>query len=132
MCESPRYLVRPPLRCFELDPSRPAGVCARPARWSAPLSLRGELAFYCDDHRPMRAAPVSLDALFRRVSITADVLFSGTSFDRARAHAEALAQLEYAVEAAGGLLNLHVCRSEVGRLELAGGPSGRAPARQGV
>lgn len=73
--------------------------------------------FFCAEHSQPGDEPVTDDVVFRLVSITLDVRLCGVSHVPGFAHAEALARLERAIEAAGGVINLHACRSQLARLE---------------
>jgi len=115
MPNEPVFLVRPIFRCCEPVENSPRRRCARPAPWSSPADTPRHITFRCDDHKRENDRPVELDALFRRVSITAEILYSGISMDQTAAIAEALATLELAVEQSGGLLNLHTTHSAIGR-----------------
>lgn len=80
-------------------------------RAGVPVSL------WCTDHRPMTAVPVAGALLLRRVSITAEVVFTGHGVNPGYDQAEAVGQLERAVQAAGGTLNLHTATSVMGRYQ---------------
>lgn len=115
MADVPRFLVRPKLRCFHRDPDLPTFVCGRDAVWKRPPSGGLPGGFFCAVHSTADDTPIDDEALFRLVHVTVDVLFAGVSFNPSVAQSEALSQLERAVEGAGGVINLHACRSEVGR-----------------
>lgn len=121
------FAVRPPLRCFEIVDLRTGARCGELAVWSRPTNGARPLGYFCSAHSFPTDEPIQDDAPFRRVGITLDVLFAGVSWDRSKAHAEAVERLEAAVQALGGVINLQTCRSQVGRI----GPVPRAGAGNG-
>ena len=68
--------------------------------------------------------------MFRRVSLTLEVLFAGVSHIPAMAQIEAVARLERAVEAAGGIVSLNAASSTVGRYEPPPPPTRQKGGRQ--
>lgn len=115
MADVPEFTVRPPLRCFGLRKDQPGVPCARPAIWQRRAVHGFEPAYFCDDCRQPTDEPIAETPVFRRVQVMCEVLFSGTSLLERTALREAVGQLERAVEAAGGVLNVHDYRSAVGR-----------------
>lgn len=114
------FSVMPPLRCcFELQ-SSPRKFCGERAQWFRPADAFGRGAFFCRKHRDETDQVLGADVLVRRVRVLADAIFAGVSMVRQDAHTEALDQLEAAIAARGGLLNLHSVTSEVGRLQRPG------------
>lgn len=112
------YMVRPPVRCFGRSRDEGSAICGKPADWQR-SSVDGELvAFFCDDCRAPGDQPVRADALFRRVAVFAEVLFTGASSERTLAHAEVIARFGDAVAAIGGVLNVHAVSSNIGRAPL--------------
>lgn len=102
-----RFVVCPPLRCCKVLGDQLHLTCgARATRETFnPLTQRNE--FRCDAHVERGHWPIAEPVIFRRVSFVAEVLFAGTSWHPGPAKLEALAQLEAAVAAAGGLLGLN-------------------------
>lgn len=74
-------------------------------------------SFYCVEHSRAGDEAIPDDAIFRLVAVTLEVRMCGTGRTPGIAHAEAIAQLERALEAAGGVINLHACRSLLARQE---------------
>ena len=72
---------------------------------------------FCTVHAPKTAVPIAGQVLLRRVSVQAEVIFTGHGITPAHDQAEAVAQLEQAIEAIGGTLNLHAATSVLGRYE---------------
>ena len=115
MPEGARFLIRPPFRCFQPLESSPGRVCGERAEWASPLDAPARRGFFCAAHAMRGDTKITNDLPFRRVSITLEVLFTGTSFEEHAATMEALSRVELAVERIGGLVNLHACHSEIGR-----------------
>lgn len=82
-----------------------------PARAGLPGPL------WCSVHAPGTAVPIAGPLLVRRVSVVAEVVFTGHGITPAYDQAEAVAQLERAIEAIGATLNLHAATSQLGRYE---------------
>jgi hypothetical protein len=114
------FTVLPPLRCcFYLNlPGR--SFCGERAVLFRPTDAFGRGAFFCRAHADATDQAIVADVLVRRVRVLADAVFAGVSMVRQDAHSEAIDQLEAAIKARGGLLNLHSVTSEVGRLQAPG------------
>lgn len=126
--DGPQFVVRPPLRCYHRLADRPGLICAELAVRFRPECNGDEGAFFCAAHARPTDTAIPDAAAFRRVSVMLEVCFSGVSLLEAVAHAEALDRLERAVAAAGGVINLHACRSVVGRLARHAQPGAAADA----
>lgn len=127
MSDLPEFVVQPPLRCYyrHRDPSR--GVCAAPATRERTAAGDETGGYFCELHARDGDAPIVAAPIIRRVGVQVEVLFAGTSLDRASAHAEAIRTLELAVEAVGGVLSLNVVTSAVGRCLPRGCPRRTRP-----
>lgn len=128
----PAFAVSPVLRCYHVDGMTPRIVCGAPARWREPGSHWFGDSFFCDRHRGPTDVPVVSDVAIRRVRITADVFLAGTNIRAPQAQAEAVACLERAVAAAGGILDVQGVLSTVGRIRPSaalGGEPGPIPSR---
>lgn len=123
------FMVRPPLRCYEITNSLTGARCGDPAVFTRPAAHGQARGFFCREHSLAGDEQIRDDAVFRRVSITVDVLFSGVSWDRSKAQSEALSRLERCVAEAGGVINLHSCHSAMGYV---GRPPGRRGANRGA
>lgn len=122
MGDVPRFVVAPTLRCQE--PLEPGGwkVCGAPA-----VALRrgvGEMpaGYFCGEHARLGDQEIPPAYLFRRVSVTIDVLFAGASMLPGQAEHEAVERLRELVASAGGVINLHAASSAVGRYEAPAPP----------
>jgi len=127
VADIPCIVARPPLRCFFLDGDRLGQVCARDAVFVRPSSAGVAPQFFCAEHSRDGDEPVTDDVVFRLVSITLEVRLCGINHVPGFAHSEALSRLELAIAAAGGVINLHACRSQLARLEPQA-PIGAQPA----
>ena len=128
----PTWRVVAPLRCAHPLGSSSHRVCETRAAWMRIPNHGAHALFFCDAHqRPGdRRIPPTFDV--RRVSVRLEVVFTGTSCYTAFAHQEAYERLARAVEAAGGLVNLHEIRSDVGHYDPDGAPARpRAAAGKG-
>jgi hypothetical protein len=97
------------------------------------MRIAGEgscVGFFCELHRQPGDVPIAPPFIFRRVAVTLEVLFAGTSSNATLAQIEAVSRLEQAVQAAGGVINLHSARSTVGRYVAPASPP-RKPAGKG-
>lgn len=66
-----------------------------------------EDATFCDGHHTIGDVPIPETLIVHRVRVQVDVLFAGVSPIAAEARTEALAVLERAVVAAGGVISVH-------------------------
>jgi hypothetical protein len=111
----PEFTVLPPLRCSMPFAGAAHVWCGDRALWmhvgESPLRTQ----FFCERHHGDRDVPILGEIVLRRVSLVVEVLFAGVTFVPGPAHAEALSQLEAAVDLAGGILNLHSASSAIGR-----------------
>jgi hypothetical protein len=62
--------------------------------------------YYCELHRPAGAIDIPREHVIRRVHFSIDVWFAGASNNLSQSHEEALARLDRAVTAAGGLFEV--------------------------
>jgi hypothetical protein len=130
MEDEARFHVRPPLRCAQMVEESGSSVCARAASWErCPVGARAAL-FYCDEHRGKDDRPIAAETRFLRVSLVVQVDFTGCHLTTAMAQGEALAQLERAVDQAGGHLSIVSASSVPGRLHAPA--ERRAPAGSGA
>lgn len=112
-----RFQFAPPIRCCRQVPDSPFGVCGELATVRRPELGISSAAFFCGEHAQPGDVPIAGELLIRRISITMDVSFTGTSPMAAMARAEALARLETALESVGARLNLHAVTDVVGRYQ---------------
>lgn len=117
MADVPRVAVRPPLMCSVTGKTSVDYVCE--SRASLMRFVPGSTLpqFFCPEHARLGDEPITDEALFRLVSVTLEIRLSGVSDNPAISHAEALGRLEYAIDAVGGVINLHACRSMLARAE---------------
>lgn len=128
------FTVRPPLRCFAPLERNPELLCGELAWWKRRGASGDRCEFFCDAHRDSSDLPITGEVIFRRVSLSVDVLFAGASWYPTVAQIEALSRLEHAVVRAGGVLNLVTVTSAVGRSSppaLPPGGRGGRPRREG-
>src|ERR671918_350946 len=118
------FVAVPTLRCHELVDHSPRAVCGVKAEWMRPGSHELPVGYFCSQHRASTDVRIPESFLFRRVSVTLDVLFAGASMAQALSQAEVVDRLERVIESAGGLINLHTVTSAVGRYSPPA-PSGR-------
>ncbi len=109
------------LRCFHREDLGDRRPCGRPARFVRFANRATTPEYFCDRHHAATDQMVTGEQLVRRVSVTACVLFCGTSFQPTLAQAEALRQFEEAVEHAGGLVSLDTVSSQIGRWRVPAG-----------
>lgn len=131
MSDVARFTVVPPLRCFYQLEDSLSDVCGALARWQRVCGDGAICAYFCDEHASPTDTPIAGAQLVRRVTVTLDVSFAGASLVPALARRDALARLEAAVRAAGGLINLHAVYDAVGRFEPPA-PRRRHASRHGV
>lgn len=120
----PAFAVSPTLRCYHVEGNSIRFVCGAPARWREPGQHWFGDSFFCDVHRKPTDVLVEADVAIRRVRITCDVFLAGTNIRAPQAQAEAVARLERAIAAAGGILDVHGVLSTVGRIRAAAAPGG--------
>lgn len=127
------FTVSTPRRCFGHDPIRPGQACGRPALWMLEPTLGNAAQFFCDAHRRSGVVPIALDAPYRRVSVTLEILVSAAELTPAAAHQEAVALLVDAVTRVGGVPSLMYLTSTIGRdarQAPAGGAADKAGGRE--
>jgi hypothetical protein len=71
--------------------------------------------FHCDEHAEATDSPVAGDFVIRRARVTCDVLLAGVDERQGAAQVEAVARLAAAVAAAGGVLDVKMVTSQIGR-----------------
>jgi len=116
--DMPTFVEVGQIRCCVRLEGRQHAVCGAVARWVVEHSGTAFPEFHCDEHRRATDRELAGLQVVRRVSVTAEILFCGTSMHDTLARAEALGQLEDAVQRAGGFLNLVDVRSQVGRFPV--------------
>lgn len=115
MADVPMFAVCPPLRCgFPVDPLNFA-FCGELAYWQRPGGEFDPVRFFCQKHRLAGDEPIPEYTMFRRITLTIDVVFAGVTLRQREAELEAFGRLQALLEAHGGLVNLHQVRSDVGR-----------------
>jgi hypothetical protein len=107
--------VTPPFRCFG-RPELPENlVCGARASWMRP-AVNGAIAqFFCDRCKGKNDVAIASDVLFRRLTVSLDVMFAAVDLVPGAARAEAVARLELLVQQAGGVICLHGITEQVGR-----------------
>lgn len=115
MPDAPKFLVVPPLRCGAPREDSPRSFCGERAVYERPDPDFTPVRFYCGKHHQDGDTPIAADVLFRRLTLTLDVLFAGVTLTDELARAEAYDRLAHAVEDLGGVISLHRITSEVGR-----------------
>jgi hypothetical protein len=120
----PAFSVKPPARCMtEVEPSAHqkcgelATVIRRGGKWFAD-------SFHCSKHREPTDLAIAGDYMVRRVRVTCDVLLAGVDDREGICKAEAAARLAAAVAAAGGVLDVKMVTSQIGRYSSPAGASG--------
>ncbi len=126
----PRCALAPPLRCCQRVGSSPARICGELARWQRPGNYWFATEYFCDEHRAPTDTEIAGERIFRRVRVTCDVLFAAVDVNAPIAQTEALARLEQAVQAAGGVLDVERVISNVVKWEPQPG-QGRASGGRG-
>lgn len=84
---------------------------------------------WCAVHSPPGGVLIAGELLVRRVSLTFEAVFCGTSADATIAQSEAVARLEDAIVAAGGVLNVVGVTSVLGRYVVPADQETRARRR---
>jgi hypothetical protein len=114
----PTFAIVGPFRCCWSGGLAARSLCNATADYMTPARAGVPQSLFCAAHRPMTAVPIAGGLLLRRVSLTCQVLFTGHGVNPPFDEAEALEQLERAVNLAGGLLNLHAHSSVLGRYDV--------------
>ena len=111
----PAFGVTPPPRCFTTLEGSPPRKCGELAtRHRVGNSWFGD-SFHCDDHAEQSDVDISDEFVIRLVRVTCDVLLAGVDEHQGIAQAEAVDRLERAVVAAGGVLDVKIATSSIGR-----------------
>lgn len=132
MADVPTFQVRPPLRCCRTLSDSDRLVCGTIANWERAGAVAGGSSFYCDEHRGPNDRPIAGELVFQRVSVMAEVIFAGVSPMPSMSKAEAVAQVESALERVGGLLNVIQVTCQIGRHAPPPSPAKRAGGRPRV
>lgn len=111
----PAVSIAPPLRCYFRPKIPGAPICGEFAHWMRPGNHWFDPEYFCDQHREPIDVLVPAEHVFRRVRFELQVLVSAAALNVTPAHTEALARLEAAVRAAGGVLDVQAVRSVVVR-----------------
>lgn len=104
MDDAPFVVVSPSLRCGHRERGAAPTWCGRPAVCVRPGSVWELPAYRCARHATAADVPLTPIVAFRRVRLLAQVDFAAVTFAKGPAQAEAIAALDRAVTAAGGLL----------------------------
>jgi len=83
-------------------------------------------AFRCAKHAESGGVALSAPVAVRRVRMRVDVLLAGVTMNDPAARGEAVARLQSAVAAIGGIVEVEDVRSAVGRYAAPAGPGGQA------
>lgn len=118
MPEDRRSILTPPLRCHEPIGGRLDRRCGELAVYMVLSHSEAEPLFFCHAHGAPAMMPIAGELRIRLVTLRVDVLFAGMPGGGQPAHREAFERMERAVQAAGGLLNLHDTRSELVRCNV--------------
>jgi hypothetical protein len=102
--------------------------CGAPATSKRPGSQWFAEQFFCAAHAQPIDVPIAGERVFRRVRLSADVLFAAVDANPPMAQAEALERLERAIEAVGGLLDVSRVTSGFVRWTPPAGRSARPTA----
>lgn len=120
--ELPNFLALPTLRCFgELTGAAPC-LCGAPASRYRHGGTWGLHVFLCAEHAEPTDVPIPASVVFRRVRIMGCLDVAAVSWTPARAQNEAVAAMEAAVRAGGGLLSVMGVTSATGRYSAPDGP----------
>lgn len=109
----PTCSIAPPPRCHYRDELHPGYVCGELATCVRPGRDWFNPEYFCDRHKQPADVPIPAEHVFRRVVLEVKVLFAGTHINAPIAQAEAVARLERAVVAIGGLVEVEGARSYV-------------------
>src|SRR5690242_274552 len=90
--------------------------CGELAEWVRPTVNGFPQGYFCGQHRAESDEPIPDSYLVNRVSIRAEIVFSGVGFSGPAARAEAIERLRLAVEGARGVMNLIDATSTIGRV----------------
>lgn len=117
MADAPRFTVPVRLRCCQREGFGFPSACGAPAYYARPGGNGFPEGYYCPEHKRKGDLPIPANHLVNRVSIQAEIVFSGTSWGSAPAQTEAIERLQAVLERAGGVLNLVTVQSAIGRYE---------------
>lgn len=115
IARTPAFAVQPPPRCFTevgLPGSKACGELAtvrrRSDRWFGDT-------FHCDLHAEENDHRIQGAFVLRRVRVTCDVYIAGTDERQGAAQLEAVGRLTSAIGEAGGVLDVKLVSSTIGR-----------------
>lgn len=111
----PAVAIAPPARCYFRLGDSSSTICGNFARWLRPGNHWFDPEYFCDLHRASSDIAIPSEWVFRRVRFELEVLITAAALNPSPAHTEALARLDAAVKAAGGVLDVHGVRSSVVR-----------------
>lgn len=124
----PTFGTTPPPRCFASPSCPPFQACGE----IATVRRRGNQVFpdtfFCDKHRDETDVAIAGEFIVRRVRVTCGILMAGVEHDAGECQVEAVARLEAAVHAAGGVLCVDSVHSSIGRYPASFRSSERRPA----
>lgn len=109
------FTIMPPLRCAHVVENPDRNFCGAPAVYMRAASADEGFRFWCADHRETTDVPIAGELAIRVVTLNVEILFAGVVPFPRIAQLEALTRLTQAVEAVGGLVNLHGASSQLGR-----------------
>lgn len=111
------FSVNIPVRCHHAGGSPELPACGALATVVRPSSNGIPHGYFCAQHALPGDAPIASSRVEIRVSVSAEITLTGTSFIGPAARAEAVERLRLAVEQLGGVFSLHDVRAVVGRYE---------------
>jgi hypothetical protein len=109
------FTVKPPLRCFGRREFARDQFCGARACWMRPSMHGGIVQFFCDRCKGSTDVPIADDAIYRRLTVSLDVMFAAVDLVPSTARAEVVARLEQLLQHAGGVICLHGITEQVGR-----------------
>lgn len=120
----PAFAVTPPPRCFTAVGPSPEQKCGELATRRRRGNRWFSDTFHCPQHADSTDVPIGGEFVVRRVRVSCDVLLAGVDERQGPAQTEAVARLAAAVAAAGGVLDVKIAASQIGRYPAYSGAVG--------
>jgi hypothetical protein len=122
----PEFMIAPAPRCFHHEQNEIRTICGELATHVRKGTWWFDDQYFCDAHCQPGDELVAGDRVCLRLEFTVKVVLSGTSVSPILSRVEAMARLEAAIAAAGGLLDVESVRSAIGRYKPTSAPRRKA------
>jgi hypothetical protein len=120
----PAFGITPSPRCFTIVEGPPRRKCGEHATRRRAGNQWFADTFHCTQHAEPTDLELAGECIVRRVRVTCDVLLAGVDERQGIAQTEAVARVEAAIAAAGGVLDVKMVTSQIGRYPASGGAQG--------